>query len=254
MNMEFNFDIEYYLNSLPGDTKEIRIDSKNLQDIPSLERFKQLETLSCCGNRLRTLPQLPENVKKIYCTFNQLQTLPELPVKLEQLCCNNNQLITLPELPEKMEGLFCNHNQLITLPHLPPKLLRLFCNNNQLKTIPPLPQKLESLFCRNNQLYYFPPLNKKLQTLWCGWCMDNPIYDILYNEPNPNLNKITTKIQKLYNFRHLYYCLKFKKQFNYWIWKRVREPKIIIQYNPFNLFNKLNEDDDLDEFLQNCLV
>ena len=271
MNMEYIFDIEDYVNSLPDDTKEIRIDSKNLQDIPSLARFTQLETLSCSGNQLRNLPQLPENVKKIYCTLNQLRTLPELPKKLTILFCNNNQLVTLPrlpekleqlmcefnqlqtlpELPEKLEGLFCNNNHLVTLPRLPEKLTRLFCNNNQLRTLPQLPQKLVSLFCRDNQLDYFPLLNNKLQSLWHGWCINNPIYEILYNGSDNNIDKIRIRIQKLYNFRHLYYCLKFKKQFKYWIWAKVREPKIIMQYNPSNLFDKLDEDVDLDEFLQN---
>jgi Leucine-rich repeat (LRR) protein len=269
--MEYIFDIEDHINSLPDDTKEIRVDGKNLQDIPSLARFKQLESLSCCCNQLRKLPQLPENIKNLYCSFNQLQILPELPEKLTRLFCNHNQLVTLPHLPEKLEhllcdfnqlqilpdlpeklgGLFCNNNQLVTLPRLPQKLERLFCNSNQLRTLPHLPQKLESLFCRDNQLDYFPLLNKKLQTLWHGWCVNNPIYEILYNRPDNNIDKIRIRIQKLYNFRHLYYSLKFKKQFKYWIWAKVREPKIILQYNPSNLFNNLDDDDDLDEFLQN---
>lgn len=271
MNMDDSFDIDGYINSLPCDTKDIRVDSKNLHYIPSLMRFEQLETLSCCCNKLRKLPQLPKCVKKILCAFNQLQTLPELsenleclmcnnnefvilphlPEKLESLFCNNNQLVTLPLLPQNLERLLCNNNQLTTLPPLPEKLTRLFCNSNYLTTLPPLPEKLESLFCRDNQLCYFPMLNKKLQSLWHGWCINNPIYELLYNGPNDNPHKIRLRIKILYNFRHLYYCLKFKKQFRYWLWKRVREPKIIIQYDPSTLFAKLDKDDDLDEFLQN---
>jgi len=288
--MAYNFDIKVYINSLPSDTKEIMIDSKKLKYIPSLVRFKQLESLSCSCNQLRKLPHLPKNIKKILCGYNQIEILPQLPKRLESLFCNNNQLTilpplpesllllccdcnklktipplsenletlwccgnrlqSLPHLPEKMSGLFCKDNQLKILPQLPKNLERLFCNNNQLTTLPHLPENLNSLFCSDNCLGYLPIINKKIISFWYGWCDNNPIYEILYNGININLYKIRDRIQQLYNFRHLYYSLKFKKKFSNWLWVKIREPKIMVQYHPSNLFNTLDENDDLDEFLQ----
>jgi hypothetical protein len=59
-------------------------------------------------------------------------------------------------------------------------------------------------------------------------------------------------INKLYNFRYTYYCLKFKKHFKRWLWERVREPKIMKQFHPDNL-NALNESDDLEEFIEDWI-
>lgn len=289
--MEVLFDIETYINSLPECTKEIIIDCKKLQYIPSLTRFEQLEMLSCYGNQLTTLPPLPRSLKKILCGYNQLRTLPllpenliklfcnhnhlvtlpHLPERLTYLCCvdnylvtlpclpeslthlfcNNNYLVTLPHLPKNLELLCCNDNQLTTLPHLPTKLERLFCNNNKLSTLPYLPKNLDSLFCSDNQLKWLPLLNIKASKLWSGWCENNPIHDIVYNKTN-NIEIVKVRIQILYNFRHLYYSLKFKKQFKYLLWCKIREPKIMVNYHPNNLLINLNEDTDLDEFLQNC--
>lgn len=288
--MENFFDIETYINSLPECIKEINIDSKKLQYIPSLTRFEQLETLSCFDNQLTTLPPLPRSLKKILCGYNQLRTiehlpenliklfcnhnhlvtLPHLPESLTYLCCIENQLVTLPCLPESLTHLFCNHNHLVTLPqlpnklellccndnqltwlpYLPTKLERLFCNNNKLSTLPYLPKNLDSLFCRDNQLTWLPVLNIKTTNLWSGWCDNNPIQVIIYNKTT-NIEIAKLRIQILYNFRHLYYSLKFKKQFKYWLWCKIREPKIRLQYHPNILLNNLHEDTDLDEFLQN---
>jgi hypothetical protein len=57
------------------------------------------------------------------------------------------------------------------------------------------------------------------------------------------------KIQIVNNFRHLYFCLKFKKQFRYWLWEKIREPKIMKKYHPSYLIENLHETTDLDELL-----
>jgi hypothetical protein len=51
-------------------------------------------------------------------------------------------------------------------------------------------------------------------------------------------------------FRHLYYCLKFKKQFRKWLWEKVREPNAKKLYNPNYLIKNLGED-DLETVLNN---
>jgi hypothetical protein len=60
------------------------------------------------------------------------------------------------------------------------------------------------------------------------------------------------KIQILNNFRHLYYCLKFKKQFRKWLYEKVKEPNVKKIYHPNYLIKNLrDEDDDLDTVLYN---
>ena len=53
------------------------------------------------------------------------------------------------------------------------------------------------------------------------------------------------------NFRHLWYCLQYKKQFRKWLWEKVREPKIKKLYDPKYLVENLKYDDDLDTVLDN---
>ena len=61
------------------------------------------------------------------------------------------------------------------------------------------------------------------------------------------------KIQIINNFLYLYYSLKFKKKFLNLLWVKIREPQIIKKYHPNNLIKKLQEDINLDAFLDNWL-
>jgi hypothetical protein len=131
------------------------------------------------------------------------------------------------------------------LPTLPQNLKILFCYNNQLTLLPNLPQNLEALFCYNNHLTSLPTLPQKLQQLYCS---DNPIYKIVNSN---SLIKIKKNIKILNNVRHLYYCLKFKKQLRKWLWEKVREPNIKNRYSPNYLIENLRDEDDLDTVLDN---
>ena len=104
------FHIETYLNSLPYDIKSIDVSEQNLNYLPSLSRFKNLEILYCSRNNLTSLPPLPENLKRLYCNTNKLTSLPHLPKKLEILYCNTNQLTSLRSLNEKLEILYYDNN------------------------------------------------------------------------------------------------------------------------------------------------
>lgn len=181
------FNIESYLNSLPDDIKSIDVSEHNLNYLPSLSRFKNLEILYCSRNNLISLPPLPENLK------------------------------------------------------------RLFCNTNKLISLPPLPKKLEILYCFYNQLTSLPSLNEELEELYCE---NNPISEIINGN---NIGVIKKQIQTINNFRHLHYSLKFKKQFRHLLWVKVREPKIMKKYHPDYLLENLQEDADLDAFLDNWL-
>jgi len=85
---------------------------------------------------------------------------------------------------------------------------------------------------------------KNLKVLYCS---NNPIYKIVNSN---TLFQIKQNIQILNNFRDLYYCLKFKKQFRKWLWEKVREPIVKKLYNPNYLIENLG-DDDLDTVLNN---
>ena len=156
-----------------------------------------------------------------------IKYLPDLTrfKNLKTLICSNNELTSLPTLPQNLEYLSCDSNKLTSLPTLPKNLEYLYCDSNKLTSLPTLPQNLE-----------------------CLYCYDNPIYEIVNNDC---LITIKRNIQTLNNFRHLYYCLKFKKQLRKWLWEKVKEPSAKKLYNPMYLIEILGDEDDLDTVLNN---
>jgi Leucine-rich repeat (LRR) protein len=233
-----NFNIEYYLNSLPEDIKEIDVSYKNLTYLPDLSRFKNLERLCCDYNRLTSLPKLNKNLKRLYCCDNQLTSLPPLNEKLQMLSCSSNQLTMLPVLNKNLKRLYCFNNQLTSLPVLNKKLQNLSCSNNKLTSLPTLNEKLQGLDCSYNLLTSLPNLNKELGNIFC---YNNPIAEIIYISQFSIMKK---NIKILNNFRYLYFCLKYKKR----LWE-IRKSIIMKKYHPNYLMN-LTEDDDLDEILE----
>ena len=259
------FCIESYLNSLSEDILEINIIDKELRYLPDLTRFKKLEILNCRANRLKSLPTLPKSLKKLICTDNRLLYLPKLPEKLDTLNCAQNVLNYLPKLPEKLNTLNCAQNVLNYLPELPEKLQALSCSYNFLSVLPMLPKGLKNLYCHNNDLIFIPNFPDSLRHISCHsnelitipiipnfiysmfiYYRNNPIYNIVNND---NFDIVRRNIIIINNFRHLYYCIKFRAQFRKYLWERVREPKIVKKYDPNYLIEHLGDDADLDEVL-----
>ena len=108
-------EIESYLNSLSYDTLIIDIGGRDINSLPDLTRFKNLEILHCSYNKLTSLPSLSQNLKELYCSNNKLTSLPTLPQNLKKLYCDSNQLTSSPTLPQNLEYLFCSNNQLTSL-------------------------------------------------------------------------------------------------------------------------------------------
>jgi Leucine-rich repeat (LRR) protein len=239
--------IERYLNSLSNDIVNLDIHIKDVTEIPDLTRFNNLKALYCYGSELTSLPTLPQTLHTLYCRNNKLTSLPTLPQNLHTLFCNDNQLTSLPTLPQNLKTLYCCNNQLTSLPTLPQNLKTLYCGNNQLTSLPTLPQTLNTLFCNDNQLTSLPTLPQSLMIFGCS---DNRIYEVVDVDIH-NLSKTKKNIQILNDFRYLYYCIKFKKQFRKWLWEKVREPKIRNIYSPLYLIENLGDEDDLQTFLHN---
>ena len=228
--------IETYLNSLPDDILTLNVNmsyDKCITSLPDLTRFQNLQSLNCHNTQITSLPNLPKSLKILYCVKNKLTSLPDLSdfKNLEILNCSNNDLTSLPSLPQNLKTIYCPFNKLTSLPNLTCfiHLETLHCYNNDLTSLPCLPQNLT--ICR---------------------CFNNPIYEIVgSNLLIQRLVQIKQNVQIVNNFRHLYYCLKFKKQFRKWLWEKIREPKIMRTFNPLYLIDNLKEDDDLDTVLDN---
>jgi len=71
------------------------------------------------------------------------------------------------------------------------------------------------------------------------------------NSYNNRYRQVKKNIRVFKYFRHLWYCLQYKKQFKKWLWEKVREPKIKKLYDPIYLIENLGDEDDLDEVLKN---
>ena len=221
----------------PDDIEEIDVSDKGLTHL-DVSRFKKLRILYCHDNRLTSLI-LNENLQQLYCEHNRLTSLL-LNEKLQILFCNYNRLTSL-QLNEELQTLYCSHNQFTYLQT--EKLVRLFCTYNQLTSLH-LNENLQYLYCYNNPLTSLH-LNEKIERIDYT---DTPINEIINSD---NTMVIKQKMQTLTNFRHLYYCLKYKKQFRDLLWVKIREPKIRERYSHDYLVKHLHEDTDLDEFLQN---
>lgn len=88
------------------------------------------------------------------------------------------------------------------------------CSCNSLTSFPTLPQNIKELICYNNELNSFPNLSKKKLERLEFYHNHNHIYEIVDDN---SMIQIKKNIQILNNFRYLYYCLKFKKQFRKWL-------------------------------------
>ena len=244
--------IKTYLNSLSEDILTLSIESRGIKVLPDLTRFKNLKQLYCSNNQLSSLPNnLPQGLEILYCSNNNLTSLPDLTrlKNLKQLYCTLNQLSTLPTtLPETLEILYCSHNELLSLPTiLPQGLKELYCSNNLLSYLPNnLPQNLVILYCFDNKITSFPTLPEKILHFYYT---NNPICSILDNDNN-TLIKVKQNIKIVNNFRHLYYSLQFKKQLIKWLYKS-QKLLIMDRYHLKYLLENLNENTDLDEFLNN---
>ena len=143
----------YFLNYLQNNYTDIIVnDSLNINatagidtlDLPFMSYFTNIDPvqffndltyLSCWGQDLTSLPELPDGLKVLLCASNELTSLPELPAGLTWLSCGLNQLTNLPDLPDELLILSCNQNNLTSLPVLPQNLSTITFFENPLECV-----------------------------------------------------------------------------------------------------------------------
>jgi hypothetical protein len=109
---EITFIIEWFPNLL-----QLTITNSNIKSDLSRFCLRRCQWLSCSGNKLISLPELPA-CKELRCFSNKLTSLPELPA-CQTLQCSYNSLISLPDL-SSCKVLVCSSNKIISLPKLHP--------------------------------------------------------------------------------------------------------------------------------------
>ena len=128
-----------------------------------------LQSFYCENNLLNTLPALPPSLIRLFCSGNQLTSLPALPTSLIELDCSRNLLSSLPSFGNLITDLNCSFNQITALPALPTSLLNLLCSHNQLNILPSFPNGMQYLDASFNQLSMLPVLSDSLNYLNCNF-------------------------------------------------------------------------------------
>ena len=100
---------------------------------------------------------------------------------------------------------------------------------------------------------YETSLSHDILTLNLSNTSKKAFYEIVLLYNIRSFRQVKKNIRVFKYFRHLWYCLQYKKQFKKWLWEKVREPKIKKLYDPKYLVENLGEDDDLDEVLKNWI-
>ena len=210
-----------------------------------------LQQLRCGFNQLTSLPsKLPRSILDLRCESNKLTCLPKLPNYITDLNCSDNLLVTIPELNDSLENVNCEYNQIESLPKLNKKLKRLYVTGNKISRLPELNDSLLYLYCCDNPIVILPILNKSLIKLCCDeyklfYIIKEESYN-LFGDIKQNINK---RISTLNNFIKLFWCIKFKNKFRYWLWEKIRLPKIKEHYHPSKLLSLLNSLENEDEYL-----
>jgi len=190
------------------DIIKLNITETNLNVLPDLSSYINLQCLICSYNELTELPDLSKciNLELLYCENNKLIKLPDLSkcVKLKLLYCSNNKLTTLSNLSKciNLQILSCYNNKLVEINSLENlnNLEHLFLNNNLLIKIPIFKYKnIKYLFLNNNKINDIDKIN-----IISNYCV-KMIYKC-YNKFNTYKYNINTSFI-INNFIKKYYYL-----------------------------------------------
>lgn len=140
---------------IPNEYKEkikcLFIAENDIEILPDLTDFKQLEILEIGNNNLYEIGKLPKTLIEFSCRFNKINCLPSPSecLNLERIDCTSNQIIEIPKYP-KLKCLVCSYNQISIIPNLE-NLEKLVCNNNIINHIEQC-HNIKYLDCSMNKL------------------------------------------------------------------------------------------------------
>ena len=216
--------MSHLVDHYPDDITILDLSYKELTELPDISRFTELTEFYCYNNYLTTIPPLNPRIRVVY--------------------CHNNRLTSLPPFNPGLEIVFCCNNRLTSLPPFNPELRVVYCYNNELDILPPLNDLLVELQCQHNKLILIPRLTPNLELFYSN---HNPIYDIIQSN---DISVVRYRLGVFDRVRELFYLLKYKRAFRYWLWELIREPKIRAWYHPSRLSFVLDgvDDDDADGF------
>lgn len=197
----------------------LKICKTNLTEIDGNKLPETLLTLICEDNEISNVYNLPKNLKYLNLSFNKIENIDKLPSELEVFIILNNKLKKLPNLSDTMTYLAFGYNYITKIDMLPKKLQELHCYYNLLNELPNIPQNLKSLQCYGNKLKWLPYIPESVSRLNCHL---NEFPELIKFQRDDLSRKIF--INKIYNFRNLFYSLKLKNKFIKWL-KKIRKNK-----------------------------
>ena len=131
---------------------ELNLKCKNLNELPDLSKYINLQSLKYNNNYITLLDNLPQTLETLVIMDNKITSLDNLPALLQRLQCSNNKITSLDNLPQSLKELYCNINKINSLDNLPKSLKILCCFENNLITLDNLPKTLDELVCYDNNI------------------------------------------------------------------------------------------------------
>lgn len=178
--------------SLYSSLIQLSLSDNKLTELPNLAEILTLNVLDLSSNKLKSIPDLPNNIEELSCRNNRLHDISKIynTKSLKRLDCSNNNITNNQQLnngnlfPINLEILECPYNQIISIHNLP-KVRELHCNNNNIELLGDFPYikyldcstnklnnlynytNLELLFCSHNNISGLP-VCKNLVGLYCN--------------------------------------------------------------------------------------
>ena len=117
---------------------------------------------------IKSLPDLPVDLKYLDLRWTVIESLPELPNGLEYLYLAGSSIKRLPVLPKSLEYLDVRETAIKGLPELPAGLKYLCLDGTQIERLPNLPKGLERLYMAGTPIKRLPKLPKGTRVFGFG--------------------------------------------------------------------------------------
>jgi Leucine-rich repeat (LRR) protein len=166
-----------------------RVDERNISNLDVLASYQTLSVLHCSGNRITSLPGLP-NLRKLVCRANLLTSIPDSPI-LEYLDCSYNKITTY-HFPHRnsYKKLVITGNQLSgDLVIECPSMTYLDVSKNQISSLLLKCPTLTDLFCYENKIRTTNGFSRCVM-LQHITCTQNPLEDLNGLENCPELRMV----------------------------------------------------------------